>query len=59
VGRAAVLGVAAVFVAVLGGLTLYVLVTEGPDVLVLLSLAVVAILGYGVGGAIATPPEDR
>ncbi len=34
------------------GLTLYVLVTEGPDVLVLLSLVVVATLGIGIFGAL-------
>ena len=33
-------------------LTLYVLFTEGPDVLVLMSLVFVAILGIGIFGAL-------
>jgi hypothetical protein len=33
-------------------LTLYVLFTRGPDVLVLISLVVVAVLGAGVFGAL-------
>jgi hypothetical protein len=49
--RAAVLGVALTFVAVLAALTLYVLVVHGPDLLVVLSLVVVAVLAYGVLGA--------
>jgi hypothetical protein len=38
--------------AVLTFLTLFVLFTSGPDVLVLLSLLVLAILGMGVFGAL-------
>ena len=38
--------------AVLTFLTLYVLFTEGPDVLVLLSLVFVSILGVGIFGAL-------
>ena len=34
------------------GLTIYVLVTEGPDVLVLISLIVVVTLGMGIFGAL-------
>ena len=49
--RAAVLVVALGFVVLLGGLTLYVLVSQGPDVLVVLSLLVVGVLAYGVVGA--------
>jgi hypothetical protein len=49
--RTAVLAIGLGFVVLLGGLTLFVLVTEGPDVLVVLSLLVVGVLGYGVVGA--------
>jgi len=38
--------------AVLSFLTLFVLFTSGPDVLVLLSLLVLAVLGMGVFGAL-------
>lgn len=34
------------------GLTIYVLVTEGPDVLVFVSLIVVVTLGMGIFGAL-------
>ena len=53
--RTAVLAVALAFVAVLAALTLYVLVSRGPDVLVLLSVVVVAVLAYGVVGAAGAP----
>jgi hypothetical protein len=36
----------------IAGLTFYVLFTEGPDVLVLISLLVVLVLGAGVFGAL-------
>jgi hypothetical protein len=49
--RGAVVAVAVGFVALLGGLTLYVLVSRGLDVLVVLSLLVVVVLAYGVAGA--------
>jgi hypothetical protein len=50
--RAAVLVVALGFVVLLAGLTLYVLFSRGPDVLVVLSLLVVGVLAYGVLGAV-------
>lgn len=34
------------------GLTLYVLIKDGPDVLVLISLVFVAVLGMGIFGAL-------
>ena len=57
--RTVVTGVALLFICAMAFATVYVLLTEGPDVLVVVSLAVVAVLGYGLGGALATPPEDR
>jgi hypothetical protein len=53
--RAAVLAVSLTFVAVLAVLTLYVLVSRGPDPLVLVSVVVVGILGYGLLGAMGAP----
>ena len=46
------------FIALLALLTLYVLFSSGPDVLVITSLIVLAVLGLGVAGALATPPRD-
>ena len=50
--RGPVLGVAAGFTALLGALTLFVLVETGPDVLVVVSLLLVAVLGIGVAGSL-------
>jgi hypothetical protein len=38
--------------AALTGLTLYVLFTEGPDILVFIALVFVAVLGVGIFGAL-------
>jgi len=59
VSRTVVMGAALAFIAVLGFLTLFVLFSSGPDVLVVLSLAILGLFAFGVIGALATPPEDR
>jgi hypothetical protein len=59
VSRTIVLGVALAFIAVLGFLTLFVLFSSGPDVLVVTSLAILGLFAFGVIGALATPPDDR
>jgi hypothetical protein len=59
VSRTVVLGVALAFIAVLGFLTLFVLFSSGPDVLVVISLAILVLFAVGVIGALATPPDDR
>jgi hypothetical protein len=59
VSRTIVLGVALAFICVLGFLTLFVLFWTGPDVLVVLSLVILALFAFGVIGALATPPDDR
>jgi len=56
--RTAILVSALVFIAVLGFLTFFVLFTSGPDVLVVLSLVVLGLFGFGVIGALSTPPRD-
>ena len=56
--RSAVTVVAFVFVGALGFGTVYVLLTEGPDILTLASVLVVALLGFGIFGAL-TEPHDR
>ena len=57
--RAAITAVAFGFTALLAFLTLYVLFTSGPDLLVLLSLLVLSLFGIGIFGALARPPDDR
>lgn len=53
----AITAVALVFVCVLGFLTVFVLLTNGPDVLTLLSVLLVAVLGFGIFGALTEPPD--
>ena len=57
--RTVALGVALTFIAVLGFLTLFVLFSSGPDVLVVVSLVILGLFAFGVLGAMATPPDDR
>ena len=57
--RTVVLGVALAFIAVLAFLTLFVLFASGPDVLVVVPLALLGLFAFGVIGALATPPDDR
>jgi hypothetical protein len=59
VSRTVVLGVALAFIAVLAFLTLFVLFSSGPDVLVVASLMLLGVFAFGVIGALATPPDDR
>jgi hypothetical protein len=55
--RTLILGLALFFIAVLSFLTLYVLFSSGPDVLVVLSLLVLGLFAVGVIGALSTPPR--
>ena len=50
--RAVILGVALAFIALLGFLTLFVLFSSGPDVLVVTSLGVLALFAFGIVGAL-------
>jgi hypothetical protein len=56
--REAILVLALVFIAALGYLTLSVAVRDGPDVLTVLSLLVLALFGFGIVGALRHPPDD-
>jgi len=47
-----------VLICLLGFLTVTVLVREGIDVLVIVSLLILALLGFGVLGALTSPPPD-
>ena len=51
------LAAALAFVAVLLGLTLYAAIADGPSVLTVVSLVVLAMLGLGIAGALRHPPE--
>jgi VIT1/CCC1 family predicted Fe2+/Mn2+ transporter len=44
-------------VVVLATLTIYVAIRNGPDVLTVLSLMILAMLGFGIFGALREPPE--
>ena len=57
-GRNASLAAALALIGVLAFLTLRVALEHGVDVLVVLSLIVLALLGFGVLGALTTPPDD-
>ena len=45
-------------IGLLAFLTLSVMLREGIDILVVISLVVLALLGFGVLGALTTPPDD-
>jgi hypothetical protein len=47
-----------VMICLLGFLTVSVAVRHGVDFLVVLSLLILALLGFGVLGALTTPPND-
>lgn len=57
-GRTVALGATLALVALLGGLTIDVMLKSGFDVLVLISLAIVGMVGYGVIGALLNPPKE-
>ena len=56
--RAFILVLALGFIAILGFLTMFVLFSSGPDVLVVVSLIVLGLFAFGVIGALSTPPRD-
>ena len=56
--RNAALAAALAMIALLAYLTVSVAVEHGVDVLVVVSLIVLALLGFGVLGALTTPPDD-
>jgi hypothetical protein len=57
--RSAITIVALVFVCGFGFLTLYVLLRSGPDLLTGLSLIVLALMAFGILGALTEPPDKR
>jgi hypothetical protein len=55
--RAAVLATALVFIVALLGLTIHAAVDGGPDVLTVVSALVLALLGFGIVGALGHPGD--
>jgi hypothetical protein len=56
--RAAILGAALLFIAILATLTVYVTVTTGVSVLTLVSLVVLGMFAFGIVGALLQPPPE-
>ncbi len=56
--RNAVLAAALALIGLMAFLTLSVAVEHGVDILVVISPIVLALLGFGVLGALTTPPDD-
>jgi len=52
------LGASLVLICLLAFLTVAVAVDQGVDLLVIVSLAVLGLLGFGVLGALTSPPDD-
>ena len=55
--KAAVTVVALVFTALMAFATVYVLLTEGPDIFTLFGLLVVGLFGLGIFGALSEPTD--
>ena len=55
-GRTLALGGSLIVIFLLSALTIQVAAAEGMDILVIVSLIVLALLGFGVLGALTTPP---
>jgi hypothetical protein len=51
--------IALVFVCAFGFMTLYVMLRSGPDLLTGLSLIVLALMAFGILGALTEPPDKR
>ena len=56
--RTLVLLASLAIICLLAFLTITVAIEEGIDVLVIVSLIIIALLGFGVLGALTTPPPD-
>lgn len=57
--RTVILGAALAFTGLLLFLTFFVIFTSGIDVLVVISLLVLALFAFGIVGALTNPPPDR
>ena len=57
--RAAITVVALVFICGFGFMTIYVMLRSGPDLLTGISLIVLALMAFGILGALTEPPDKR
>ena len=57
--RTAIAVGALLFCCVFGFLTVYVMLTSGPDLLTVLSFIVLALFAFGIIGALTEPPDQR
>jgi len=57
--RTAILVAVLAMILVLGGLTVVVVIRNGPDPLTIVSLLVLALFGFGILGALREPPPPR
>lgn len=56
--RTAIFGAALLFIIALGAMTVSVALTEGIEIIVILALIVLALLGFGIIGALLHKPHD-
>jgi hypothetical protein len=59
VARAAILASALIFIAILVTLTVVAVVSGGVNVLTVVTLLVLALLGFGIVGALLHPPPEE
>jgi hypothetical protein len=57
-GRNLALGAVLAFIAALTALTVAAMVQDGPDVLTVISIVILAMFGFGVVGALTQPPDE-
>ena len=57
--RSAIAVGALLFVCLFGFLTIYVMITSGPDLLTGLSFIILALLAFGILGALTEPPDNK
>jgi hypothetical protein len=57
--RSAITVVALLFICGFGFMTVYVMLRSGPDLLTGLSLIVLALMAFGILGALTEPPDKR
>jgi hypothetical protein len=57
--RSVVTVVALLFVCAFGFMTIYVMLRSGPDLLTGVSLIVLALMAFGILGALTEPPNKR
>jgi hypothetical protein len=57
--RSAITIVALLFICGFGFMTIHVMLSSGPDLLTGLSLIVLALMAFGILGALTEPPDKR